>query len=265
MDFITFSSGSGGNAALLRSRGGTLVLLDAGISARRTLAALAALDLDARALSAILITHEHSDHVAGLRVLCGRCAAPVYASRGTAPALRGLVPEGRLVAFDAPGRFAVGDLAVTAFPTSHDARDPVGFRIDGDGGSFGLLTDTGVVPEGAEALCGVDTLLLEANHDPGMLDSGPYPYALKRRVAGAQGHLSNGAAADFALRAAQGGTREIVLAHLSKENNTPEAACYTVARRLQSEGYAVRLTVAPRESMSEVHQCRRSGLYAWES
>lgn len=263
MEFFTLDSGSSGNAALLRTDD-TVVLLDAGLSARRLNAAL--LTLGTQRLDAIFITHEHADHIAGLRVFCKKCAAPVYASRGTAQALHGLVPEEQLRVFDAPCTLTLGALCVTAFATSHDALDPVGFRFDAPDGSLGLLTDTGVVPDSArEALRGVDTLLLEANHDCGMLESGPYPYALKRRIAGEWGHLSNVDAAAFAVQAAQSGTREIVLAHLSRENNTPETARMTVAHCLARAGCEVQLSVAPRAAVSEVHICRRSPSFASES
>lgn len=265
MEFFSLASGSSGNAALLRTADAA-VLLDAGISARRITKALDVLGTPVSALSAILITHEHADHIAGLRVLCKKCTAPVYAARGTVEALREAVPEGQLFAFDAPGSFSLGALTVTAFCVSHDALDPVGFRIDAPDGSLGLLTDTGVVPEAAEAaLRGVDALVLEANHDCGMLASGRYPYPLKRRIGGEYGHLSNLDAAELAVRAAQSGTREIVLAHLSKENNTSELAHFTVAHRLQRAGCEVALSVAPRSDIHEVQICKRSPCSAWES
>lgn len=265
MEFFTLASGSSGNAALLRTEHAA-VLLDAGISARRITQALCALGTPPEALSAILITHEHADHVAGLRVFCKKCTAPVYASRGTAKALRELSPTAQLVAFDAPSRFSLLDLTVTAFCSSHDALDPVGFRIDAPDGSLGLLTDTGIIPDGAEkALCGVDALVLEANHDCGLLESGPYPYPLKRRVAGEFGHLSNVDAADFAVWAAQNGTSEIVLAHLSKENNTDELACLTVMHRLQRAHCEATVSVAPHSGVYEVSICKRSPCFASES
>ena len=128
---------------------------------------------------------------------------------------------------------------------------------DGSYGRTGFVTDAA-----REALAGVDTLLLEANHDVETLQYGPYPYFLKRRILGDEGHLSNDAAAEFARLAVQSGTRDILLAHLSKENNTPELAEYAVARALQSAGLSVRLGVAPRDTMSEVHLCRRSPSFA---
>jgi len=254
MEFYTLASGSGGNAALLRS-GDTALLLDAGISARRIEASLRTLGLSPAALSAVLITHEHSDHIGGVRTLTKRFSLPVYASYGTARFLS--CAGDALRAFAAGDIFSIGPLRVTSFRTSHDAADSVGYRVDGPDGSFGLLTDTGVVPAAAEELLpGVDVLLLEANHDIDMLLGGPYPYPLKQRIRGPRGHLSNECAADFALRCARGGTHDILLAHLSAENNTPEAAQYAVGRRLQSEGFAVRLGVAPREHLSEVHEVR---------
>lgn len=265
MEFFTLASGSSGNAALLRTES-TAILLDAGISARRITQALEALGTPPEALSAILITHEHADHIAGLRVLCKKCAVPVYASRGTAEALCELAPTAQLHPFDAPGSFSLSDLTVTAFCSSHDALDPVGFRIDTPAGSLGLLTDTGMVPDAArDVLRGVDALVLEANHDCGMLENGPYPYPLKRRIAGERGHLSNVDAAELAVQAAQSGTQSIVLAHLSKENNTSELARFTVAHRLQRALCEVDLSVAPRNGVHEVTICKRSPCFASES
>jgi len=261
MEFYTLASSSGGNAALVRC-GGTAVLLDAGISARRITQSLALLGMTPDELDAILITHEHSDHVSGLATLTKKYAVPVYASRGTAHFLPQTASVLRM--FDAGGAFAVGELEIHSFRTSHDAADSVDYRIDGADGSVGALTDTGYVTDAAaQMLEGVDTLLLEANHDVEMLKSGPYPYHLKQRILGNHGHLSNAAAAEFALHCVKNGTADILLAHLSAENNTPEAAEYTVARKLQAGGCSVRLGVAPRGQLSEVHTvCKKSPSFA---
>ena len=261
MEFYTLASSSSGNSALVRC-GNTALLLDAGISARRVVQSLALLGMTPDALDAVLITHEHSDHVSGIATLTKKYAIPVYASRGTAHFL----PQaaGALRIFDAGDIFAVGELEIHSFRTSHDAADSVDYRIDAPDGSLGALTDTGYVTDAAaRTLEGVDTLLLEANHDVEMLKSGPYPYHLKRRILGEHGHLSNHAAADFALHCVKHGTTDILLAHLSAENNTPEAAEYTVARRLQADGCSVRLGVAPRDRLSEVHTiCKKSPSFA---
>ena len=261
MEFYTLASSSSGNAALVRS-GETSILLDAGISARRIAQALSLLGMTPEDLDAILITHEHSDHVNGIATMTKKYAIPVYASRGTAHFLPQAGSALRI--FEAGDALAVGELDIQSFRTSHDAADSVDYRIDAPDGSLGALTDTGyVTDDAAKALTGVDLLLLEANHDVGMLQCGPYPYHLKRRILGEHGHLSNEAAADFALHCVKNGTSDILLAHLSAENNTPEAAEYAVARRLQAAGCSVRLGVAPRDRLSEVHTvCRKSPSFA---
>ena len=193
-----------------------------------------------------------------------KCAAPLYASSGTAAALR--CPPERLHTFAADERFSIGALAVRPFRTSHDARGSVGYRIDSSGGSLAVLTDTGFITDEAHAAVpGVDLLLLEANHDIEMLRSGPYPYYLKQRILSEYGHLSNDTAAAFALECARAGTNDILLAHLSGENNTPQLAEYTVGRVLQANGLHVRLAAAPRDTTSEVHLCRKSPSFASES
>lgn len=256
MEFYTLASSSSGNAALAR-HGDTAVLIDAGISARRIALSLAQLGLAPRSLRAVLITHAHSDHVSGLAVFGKKYGVPVFASRGTAQFLA--CPGDLLRPFDPGGAFSVGEFEVRSFRTSHDAAGSVDYRLDCASGSLGLLTDTGyVTDEAASALSGVDTLLLEANHDVETLENGPYPYHLKRRILGGQGHLSNEAAAEFALRCVMSGTRDILLAHLSAENNTPAMAEYAVARRLQAAGCSVRLGVAPRDRLSDVHTVARA-------
>ena len=260
MEFYTLASGSSGNCTLVCA-GNSLLLIDAGISCRRIEQSLKALGLALGDLSAVFITHEHADHVGGLATLTKKCTAPVYVTRGVSHVLTCPV-----VAFTAGDALELSDCTVRSFSISHDAIDPVGYRIDAPDGSLGFLTDTGFVTDAArEALLGVDALLLEANHDIAALQNGPYPYFLKRRVLSSEGHLSNDAAAEFALCAVRSGTRDILLAHLSKENNTPELAEYAVARALQSAGFPVRLGVAPRDTMSEVHLCRRSPSFASEN
>lgn len=251
MEFYTLASSSGGNAALVRG-GGTAVLLDAGISARRIAQSLARLGMAPGELAAVLVTHEHTDHVSGITTFAKKYAVPVYASRGTARFLR---CDGSLLrVFDAGDAFAIGALGVSSFKTSHDAADSVDYRIDAPDGSVGALTDTGYVTEEAcAALTGVELLLLEANHDIETLCRGPYPYHLKQRILSRYGHLSNEAAADFARYCVGHGTRDILLAHLSAENNTPTMAEYAVARRLQAAGLSARLGIAPRDCMSEAH------------
>ena len=249
----TIASGSEGNC-LLVSAGTTHILLDAGISCRRISSALSELDLSLNSIDAVLITHEHSDHIGGLTTLVRRRALPVYTGAATARQLRyriaGIEPQLRPVGPGEP--FSVGDLTVTAFPTSHDVAGGLDFRFDHEGAGAGVLTDTGTVTEEAcRILDGVDLLILESNHDVDRLLSGPYPFPLKRRILSDFGHLSNADAAAFAAELAGKGTRRFVLAHLSRENNTPQLALEAVERAVSPFGASV--CVAPRGVLSEAY------------
>lgn len=256
LTFQTFASGSSGNAALLSS-GGTHVLIDMGISCRRILQALGAQGLTPEDLAAVCVTHEHRDHVSGLDTFIKKYRTPILCSAGTARQLGYRIAgvEALLAPFACGDVLTLGDLTVRTFPLSHDVSDGAGYRFDGPEGSLGIVTDTGYITEEARsALLGVDFLVLEANHDVECLRSGPYPYALKERVLGACGHLSNEAAAWFARESAAQGTSQILLAHLSAENNTPALARNAVGRALAAVGYRGTLSVAPRSEAGPVYQ-----------
>ena len=247
----TLASGSSGNALVL-SLNGSHLLVDAGISCRRITALLGELGLTPGDLSAILITHTHADHISGLQTLLKRTGCPVLAGERVCRELtyRLAGAQGRTAALPLCRPQAVGGCTVTAFPTSHDAPGSCGFRLDTPDGAAGILTDTGyVTDEAAEVLAGVDLAVLEANHDVETLRSGPYPAYLKQRILGVQGHLSNGDAAGFAVALAESGASEIILAHLSRENNTPAMALRAVETALSAAGLAPRLSVAPREGL----------------
>ena len=251
----TLASGSSGNA-LLVSCGATHLLVDAGISCRRITASLAALGLGLDDLDALLITHTHSDHITGLQTLLKKSGFPILSSgrvgRELSYRLAGVEP--RFQEIELCKQHQIGCLAIIAFPTSHDAPGSCGFRLDGPDGSMGVLTDTGyVTQEAADILPGVDLALLEANHDVEALRSGPYPYYLKERILSSQGHLCNEDAARFAVTLAEAGASEIVLAHLSRENNTPAMARNAVETALSAAGFAPVLEVAPRDCLSEAY------------
>lgn len=255
----TLASGSSGNALVI-SCGETHLLVDAGISCRRITAGLRELGLAPEDLSAVLITHTHADHVSGLQTLLKRTACPICAGERVCRELayRYAGIESRLYPLPLCRPEALGDAEVTAFPTSHDAPGSCGFRLDTAAGSIGILTDSGCVTgEAAEILPGVDLAVLEANHDIETLRSGPYPYYLKQRILGAQGHLSNEDAARFAAVLAQSGTSEIILAHLSRENNTPAMAQTAVERALSAAGVSPLLSVAPRDCLGPAHTVSR--------
>ena len=250
MEFYTLASSSAGNAALVCHEN-THILIDAGISCRRITQSLAALSLTLDDLDGILITHEHIDHVKGLAMFLKKTEVPVFASRGTAAALTAKEPafEGRLTAFESGDAFCVEETTVRSFATPHDAADSVGYILENGRHRFGFATDLGFVPQSAAALLrGCETVVLESNHDPHMLQAGPYPYALKQRVAGPNGHLSNPDCAVFAAFLADNGTRKLVLAHLSEKNNMPALALQQTKNALRGREDCT-VCVAPRDCM----------------
>lgn len=256
LTFTTLASGSTGNAALV-SCGDTHLLLDAGVSARRITDGLTALGVRPEALSAILITHEHSDHISGLQVFTKKNRVPIHA---TGPTCRQLCYKiaflDDLVRVQEAGTGAqIGSLWVESFPTPHDAAGSVGWSIAGDGCRMVLCTDLGYVTEPVRrAVEGCDLLVCETNHDVDWVRSGPYPYYLKQRILGDRGHLSNEAGAELATFAVESGAKSVILAHLSRQNNTPARACEAVSRRLRAMDCDperdIALTVAPAGSLS---------------
>ena len=239
-----FASGSSGNSLLVCEQNMGL-LIDAGISMRRTQQALAQLGLGWQDIAGVLITHEHSDHIMGLPALAKRLALPIYAPHTVVNRLCGKYPELEplLVTIPVGEPFTVSSLRVLAFHTPHDTDESVGYRLEGSG-VFALATDMGQVTGEVEAgLRGADTVLIEANHDPELLISGRYPFPLKRRILSGHGHLANGDCALLARRLAESGTRRIILGHLSRENNRPELAMDAVASAL--EGLSTELYCAP--------------------
>lgn len=250
--FCTFASGSSGNASLL-SRGNTHILIDMGISCRRVCTALKSLGLIPENLTAVLVTHEHGDHIKGLETYVKKYRTPIFCtpavSRQLSYRIPGIDPLLRTLQFGETARF--GDVSAEILPTSHDCRESAAWLFCTPDGRVGYLTDTGyIVEETGRRLLGADLLVLESNHDLEMLREGPYPYPLKQRILGDQGHLSNDTAASFAAASVQAGTRTVLLAHLSKDNNTPEIALRTVSAALA--GLDVTLAAAPRDEMSGV-------------
>src|SRR5579862_5403453 len=226
------ASGSRGNCAVVSSSS-TRILVDAGISCREAFKRLRALGEDARQLSAILITHEHSDHVFGLRVLARKLDIPVFMTGATHHVWERAVrdecngePAARKLELFSSGRaFQIGDIAVTPFTIPHDAADPVGFTFRAEGVKVAIATDLGYTPPSVcDQLRGCDVMVLESNHDLEMLRGGPYPWSVKHRVMSRVGHLSNETLADFFARDYDGSAAYIVLAHLSEHNNHPEIA-----------------------------------------
>lgn len=257
MEFRTLASGSSGNCILI-SHGGAHLLVDAGISCRRVTAALRSVGVEPEKLLGVCVTHEHSDHIAGLATLIKHYPLPVYTSPGTARQLcyrmagledliRPMTPEEEAVA----GPFRLG-----CFSTSHDAAEPMGFTFSAEGRKAAVATDLGYVSDDVlRGVLGAQAVICESNHDVEWLRSGPYPYYLKARILGDKGHLSNENGAALALRCVQAGAHTVVLAHLSAENNTPARALQTAERVLSAGGVSgVRLAVAPRNEPSPVYE-----------
>lgn len=232
-------SGSSGNCCYIGSAEGG-VLVDAGVSARRIETALREREIDPGSIRAICVTHEHSDHVAGLRVLTRRYGMPVFASRGTLEELlhAGILGERDAFAVIDEEGIEVADMEITAFPTPHDSAESLGFRIHtADDRRIAVATDMGyMTPVVRKALLGCDLVHIESNHDIRMLENGPYPYFLKKRILAKTGHLSNEACAAELPQFAQEGTTRFVLAHLSAENNLPDLAYVTSQAALQEAG-----------------------------
>ncbi len=220
MRFASLGSGSKGNATLVEA-GDTRLLIDCGFSCLETEKRLAALALRPHDVTAILVTHEHSDHISGVARLSRRYGIPVWMTAGTAAAHKG----GQLaewLCFNAHQDFEIGDLRIEPFPVPHDAREPCQFVFSDATRRLGLLTDTGsVTPHIIAALDRLDALILECNHDPQMLANGSYPAHLKQRVGGPFGHLSNQQAADLLKRIDTGRLQYLIAAHLSEKNNLP--------------------------------------------
>lgn len=240
-------SGSSGNCTLVR-HGDTELLIDAGVSCRAICSSLRAVGSAPENISAIFVTHEHIDHVRGLDVFCKNRKIPVHITRpsaGNLPYVAGAALCDCFVMHDILFSENIGDdINIYSFATSHDSACSVGYRIDfaDTGESFALATDTGYVTDGMRAaMSDVNYCVLEANYDESMLMCGSYPYPLKRRILSSSGHLSNDDSADFAAELEASGTKGIMLAHLSRENNYPPLAEKTVAAKLFGEA---RLTVA---------------------
>ncbi len=251
--FCTLASGSSGNSTYIGSGVGG-VLIDAGISCRAIFAALQSRGIERTGIGAVFITHEHIDHVKGLKVLLKRLAVPVYATEEVLDFLadRDALPaDARAVPMPAQG-VAVGDLYIGAFETPHDSVHSVGYvAVSGNGKKMAVSTDLGAVtPTVRQAVDGCDLVLLESNYDKNMLMAGGYPYPLKRRIDGEKGHLSNEGCAAFLPQLVQAGARRLVLGHLSRENNLPGLALETAALALEKAGLRraedYEIEVAPR-------------------
>lgn len=259
--FCSLYSGSSGNSIYLSS-GDTSLLIDCGLSGKRIVEALSDIGQKPQEISAVLITHEHSDHIKGAGILSRKFDIPIYANEKTWNAMEaylGPVSIKNKKYFDTGFEFDIGNICVKPFPIPHDASEPVGFNFFIEGKKITSATDIGHMNRKLlYNLEGSDLLLIEANHDVEMLKMGPYPWSLKKRVMGDHGHLSNEMAGKVVAYLAEQGTKHFLLGHLSKENNFPELAYQTVCNRLREKNIDplkdISLAVALRDRVGNVAQ-----------
>ncbi len=257
--FCSLFSGSSGNAIFLGSDK-TKLLIDAGLSAKKIIEALCSIGENPAGLSAILVTHEHSDHIKGVGILSRKFDLPIYANPATwrhMEALIGPVSPANMKFFETGEEFDIGDVCIRPFSTPHDAADPVGFNFFVGNKKITTVTDIGHVTRTLlEYIEGSHLLLLESNHDIEMLKVGRYPWYLKRRIMSDLGHLSNDMAGKTIAYLAGKGTRNFLIGHLSKENNFPDLAYQTVCNELHAKGICagkdVMLEVALRDRVGSV-------------
>ena len=230
-------SGSSGNSIFVSYKQ-TKILVDAGVSAKRICQGLSDIGESAEELSGIFVTHEHSDHIGGLRVLASKYNIPVFASEDVTQKMRieNLIND-KVKTFSIEKNMELSGIEILPFELSHDSVSCHGYRFNLGGRSVGVCTDTGYVTENAkETLKGSDLVFLESNHEVTILQNGAYPYYLKKRILSEKGHLSNFASSEFAKELAKEGTTRFVLAHLSRENNTSELARQSAVSALSDEG-----------------------------
>ena len=242
MQFISFSSGSSGNCYLLRSDGG-MILIDAGLSPRKVKQYFSNYGLSVSDVDAILITHDHTDHIKGAGLLAEECRCPVYTTQavhegmGRNYCMTHKVPASQRYFVEKEVPFRLGDFTVTPFDVPHDSSDCVGYEIQCGDAVFTLITDVGHVTDRiSKAVSRANYLVLEANHDLAMLKMGPYPAYLKGRISGERGHLSNEVGARLVAESATPALHHLWLCHLSEENNHPELARKTYEQVLSEYG-----------------------------
>ena len=242
----SLGSGSRGNATLIHS-GDTLLLVDCGFPASELQRRCARLGVDPAEIDAILVTHEHSDHIQGVGVSARRFGLPVWMTHGTRVAMAQEAIAALHLFGGHDDEFGIGDIRVQPIPVPHDAREPVQFVFRVGDTRIGLMTDVGsVTPHITSRLDGVDALLLECNHDPEMLATGPYPASVKVRVGGAYGHLANAQAAQLLESIDHPKLSHLVIGHVSQQNNAP--ACVENALRAVSEDMLAKVSVLEQDA-----------------
>lgn len=256
--FCSLYSGSSGNSLLVESNE-TKILVDAGVSGKKVVEALDSLSIDTSEISAIIVTHEHTDHVKSLGTLSKKYNIPVFANKETWDAMpieKAKISTENQNIFTIANKFSIGDLDILPFSIPHDAANPCGFNIYNENSKISIATDFGhITPEILNSLSNSKFILLESNYDPEVLRCSPYPYKLKTRINGPSGHLSNYLAGEAISYLIKNGLEKAMLGHLSKENNFPELAYKTVVEQMQKNNLKeniIDLTVASRNEPSKL-------------
>ena len=252
MNVTVLGSGSRGNAVVLESDG-LRVLVDAGFNARTLAARLATVSIAPESIDALVLTHEHSDHIVGACTAARKWGWKVYATAGTIAATPGLHLL-RPIVIDTNVTLSLDTMRMRCVRTPHDAAESIALVVDApsSGARIGIAYDLGHAPTDiAHAMRDLDALILETNYDDEMLRAGPYPVVVQNRIAGASGHLSNAAAAQFARSVAHRGLRHVLLAHLSQQNNTPALARSAVQAALSASTFRGSLTIAGQDAVTQ--------------
>jgi phosphoribosyl 1,2-cyclic phosphodiesterase len=254
LKFCVLASSSSANCVFIGTER-TRILVDAGLSRRETAARLASIGESLEKIDGILVTHEHSDHILGLPVLARTLGKPVYCTHLTADVLDWAEIRAPKESFAAGTGFSIGDLEIGSFTIPHDAADPVGFTVSGGGVRASIVTDLGYMPDSIKMhLRGTDLLMLESNHNLEMLKVGPYPWAIKQRIMGRKGHLSNDAAYDFISQDMDTSVSTLVLGHLSENTNYPTLVEQMVEQAVIARGVRPRTHVAAPRKQTPVFQ-----------
>jgi phosphoribosyl 1,2-cyclic phosphodiesterase len=248
INFCNLYSGSSGNSTYVATEN-TKILVDAGVSCNKIIKALEEINVELDDIDAIIITHEHTDHTSGLKIIAKKYHIPIFANAKTWKMMQSLdISENLQFTFSTNTDFEIGDFRIHPFSIPHDAADPCGFSIYAEDKKITVSTDIGHITDGVlHQMENSDVLLLEANYDEETLKCGPYPYQLKKRIMSDDGHLSNESASKAISYLSKNNVSNIVLGHLSKENNFPELAYQTVLNELQENGNICNLSVASRD------------------
>lgn len=262
-EYCSIGSGSSGNCHVVKYKD-TVILVDAGLTGKKITEGIEKLNIDAKNIKGLFITHEHHDHIKGVGIISRKYDIPIFANKKTWIAMKdkiGLVDKKNMIFFETDKTYSLGEVLIRPFSIPHDSEEAVGYSFYKDGEKISIATDIGMINENIRRnLYNSKIVVIESNYDHNMLMFGDYPYHLKRRIASLEGHLSNEDCGNFCVELVKKGTKKILLAHLSKDNNNVDVAHITTKSILLQNGIDVDneiiLEVLPREEMSRVYKLK---------